>query len=631
MTISGNPHQTRSTTRKPRANCVISSTLFDASTPLIVAFPPVPTPSTAISHLEWVFHYANAVIDPATGASLEYPQLMRGPDAPEWIHGTATEIGRLAQGHHPHTTSGSDTLFFIQHNDKPADRIATYLRIVAALRPHKAESKRIRFTMGGDRIIYDGKVSTPTADLTTVKVLINSVISTPGAKYMTIDIKDFYLGTPMERFEYVRIPVKYIPPDIMEQYNLAPLVKDGHVMAEIRKGMYGLPQSGILAYNRLVAHLNNHGYFATANTPGLFRHRTRPVTFTLVVDDFGVKYVGDHHAQHLVDTLKSLYTVTEDWTGKLYCGLTLDWDYIHRHVDISMPGYVARALQTLQHPPPTRPQHAPHAWNEPTYGAKIQYAETEDTSPPLTPKALTRLQQIIGVFLYYARAIDSTMLVALGTLASAQTKGTEATTIATTQLLNYCATHPDAILRYSASDMALHVHSDASYLSEKRARSRAGGIFFLSDKLANATTAPGPTDTPPPTNGAIHVHSSIVSAVLSSATEAELAALFYNGKEAAMLRNTLRDMGHPQTATPIQTDNACAAGIANDTVKQRRSKAMDMRFYWVRDRVRQGHFLIHWRKGADNLADYFTKHHSPSHHRRMRQRYLLELHTGKSP
>jgi hypothetical protein len=631
---STNPHQTRSRTQPTHhhAHCIISSTMFDSATaPLIVAFPAPPSPDAAIPHYEWLLHHANAVIDPATGASLEYPQLLRGDDAPEWIHGTATEIGRLAQGHHPHTTSGSDTLFFIPYHDKPADRVATYLRIVAALRPHKAEAKRIRFTMGGDRIKYNGNVSTPTADLTTVKLLLNSVISTPGAKYMTIDIKDFYLGTPMTQYEYVRIPVKYIPTDIMIQYNLAPLVHNDHVMAEIRKGMYGLPQAGILAYNRLTQHLKAHGYYATANTPGLFRHRTRPITFTLVVDDFGVHYVGQQHAEHLVATLQSLYTITVDWTGSLYCGLTLDWNYANRTVDVSMPGYVARAIQTLQHPHPTRAQHAPHAWNAPAYGAKIQYADETDTSPALSKTALTRLQQIIGIFLYYARAIDSTMLVALGTLASAQTKGTEATTIATTQLLNYCATHPDAILRYSASAMALHVHSDASYLSEKKARSRAGGIFFLSDRLASPTTAPSPDATPPPSNGAVHVHSSIISAVLSSATEAELAALFYNGKEAAMLRNTLRDMGHPQTATPIQTDNACAAGIANETVKQRRSKAMDMRFYWVRDRVRQGQFLIHWRKGADNLADYFTKHHSPSHHRLMRQRYLLELHTDQSP
>jgi hypothetical protein len=112
--------------------------------------------------------------------------------------------------------------------------------------------------------------------------------------------------------------------------------------------------------------------------------------------------------------------------------------------------------------------------------------------------------------------------------------------------------------------------------------------------------------------------------VVSSATEAEMGALFYNAKDAAWLRTTLKDLGHPQPPTPIQTDNACAAGIINDTVKQRRSKAIDMRFYWVRDRVRQGHFLVHWRKGADNLADYFTKHHSPSHHRVMRSTYLRQ-------
>jgi hypothetical protein len=117
-----------------------------------------------------------------------------------------------------------------------------------------------------------------------------------------------------------------------------------------------------------------------------------------------------------------------------------------------------------------------------------------------------------------------------------------------------------------------------------------------------------------------------MKSVLSSATEAELGALFYNAKDGAMLRTTLEDMGHPQHATPIQTDNACAAGIANNTVKQRRSKAIDMRFYWIRDRVNQGQFLVHWRRGTDNLANYFTKHHSPSHHRLMRSRYLLELH-----
>jgi hypothetical protein len=166
--------------------------------------------------------------------------------------------------------------------------------------------------------------------------------------------------------------------------------------------------------------------------------------------------------------------------------------------------------------------------------------------------------------------------------------------------------------------MILHVHSNASYLFEPNARSRAGGLFFLSTMPSdNAATAS------PPLNGAIHITSSIMRNVLASATEAEVGALFYNCQEACMLRITLDEMGHPQPATPVQTDNACAEGIINNTVKQRRSKAMDMRFYWVRDRVRLGHFIVHWKKGDDNRADYFTKHFPPSHHREIRTTYLL--------
>ena len=91
-----------------------------------------------------------------------------------------------------------------------------------------------------------------------------------------------------------------------------------------------------------------------------------------------------------------------------------------------------------------------------------------------------------------------------------------------------------------------------------------------------------------------------------------------------MLRNTLDFLGHSQPSTPIQTDNACAEGIANDAVKQKHSKAIDMQFYWLKDRVKQGQFIIHWKPGRDNHADYWTKHHPASHHRRVRPLYLHE-------
>ena len=234
-----------------------------------------------------------------------------------------------------------------------------------------------------------------------------------------------------------------------------------------------------------------------------------------------------------------------------------------------------------------------------------------DISTPLMPTEITTLQQIIGVLLYYARAVDSTMLVALGTLAAAQTKATINTMKAAHQLLDYAATHPDAKVRFTKSDMILQVHSDASYLSESQARSRAGGISFLGQDSQHKHI-----------NGAIHVHSSIMKNVVASAAEAEVGALFHNAQDACTLRQTLLDLGHPQPPTPIQTDNACANGIMNDTVKQKRSKAIDMRYYWLRDRVRQKQFKVHWEPGIDNEADYFTKHHPPSHHREKRPTYL---------
>lgn len=314
--------------------------------------------------------------------------------------------------------------------------------------------------------------------------------------------------------------------------------------------------------------------------------------------------------------------MTEDWEGKLYCGLTLKWDYVNRTVDLSMPGYIKKALERFEHRPPTRPQHSPYKYNRPQYGVKTQLTPPEDLTNPLNPKEIKRLQEIIGTLLYYGRAVDSTMLVALGTLASAQTKGTQATKRAANQLLDYCFTHPDATVRYHASGMVLTIDSDASYLSEAKSRSRVAGHFILSDALPDPTKPPKPTEPKIRNNGAILIISSILPMVLASATEAELAALYYNAREACSIRTTLEEMGHPQPATPIQTDNEVAVGLTHDTVKQRRSKAIDMRFYWIRDRVKQGQFLIYWRPGRENNADYFSKHHPTKHHIVQRPRFL---------
>ena len=150
------------------------------------------------------------------------------------------------------------------------------------------------------------------------------------------------------------------------------------------------------------------------------------------------------------------------------------------------------------------------------------------------------------------------------------------------KLLNYASTHTNATLRYVSSDMILHIYSDASYRSEPKLRRRFGGLFTLTSRTNDTTKPPIVTPTP---NGATDTVSNIMRNVMLSITEAEAVRLFHNTKDGVMIRITLAKMGHLQLATPIQTDSSNATGTTNGNVKQRKSKAMDMQFYWVQDRV----------------------------------------------
>jgi hypothetical protein len=193
------------------------------------------------------------------------------------------------------------------------------------------------------------------------------------------------------------------------------------------------------------------------------------------VDDFGVKYVGREHAENLMACINRNYNISSDWNGGAYCGLTLDWDYKKRIVDLSMPGYIKAALHKYQHPVPARPEHAPHTWNPPIYGAKTQFVTDKTSSPVLSNKDVNKLQQLTGTLLYYARAVDPTLIMPINVLESEQSNTTEITADKVRKLLNYCNTHPESKIRYHASDMILHIHSDAYYLSEHEAKRRAGG------------------------------------------------------------------------------------------------------------------------------------------------------------
>ncbi len=230
-----------------------------------------------------------------------------------------------------------------------------YGQFVCTVQPGKAEPNHTRFTVGGYKINYPGEVATPTAEMLVAKMLFNRVISTREARFMTMDITNFCLMTPLHRAKFIRMKLSDIPDKIVNEYKLRDKTTlSGNIYIVANHGMYGLPQSGLIASKLLEKRLNEHGYQQSKLVPGLWQHNTCPIQFTLVVDNFGVKYVGKEHARHLKKVLEMHYKLTCDWTGTCYIGITLDWDYKKRQVHLSMPNYIKKALKQFQHNAGTR-------------------------------------------------------------------------------------------------------------------------------------------------------------------------------------------------------------------------------------------------------------------------------------
>eukprot|EP00536_Pseudo-nitzschia_multiseries_P011790 jgi/Psemu1/30041/gm1.30041_g len=273
----------------------------------------------------------------------------------------------------------------------------------------------------------------------TIKTHWNSVIYTPGAKYCTGDISNMYLCSTLDEPEFVKFRWDMIPPRIRVAYDLAELKQGDYVYARIKKAWYGLKQSGKIAHDDLVDHLQQYGYHKAPHTEGLFLHDERDISFTLVVDDFGIKYTQQEGVDHLVEAVGAKYTFKVDWSGKQYVGVHLNWDYNMFEVATTKQNrssgacsskggaLIATATSTPSSPVPSRNQG--------------QCKEDEDTTTkPTRPP----------------RRVETT----------------EITTL------------------YRANDMILRVDSNAAYLVCPGAKSRAGGYHYLGDVMGNAFNGP---------------------------------------------------------------------------------------------------------------------------------------------
>jgi hypothetical protein len=218
--------QLRTLTQEAMLSCIkLSQTIV---TPLQLARCKFP--------MQLLCNMANAIID-TNGELLQYQHLMARLEYKEiWGHSYGNKIGRLAQGM-PGRAEGTNTIFFIPKSSIPHDRIKeeTYTQLTVLYRPEKDKPNRTRLVVGGNRINYPGNCGTPTADLLTVKLLLNSIVSTLNEKFFTMDIKDFYLNTPLKRYEYICLKLSDIPADIITHYNLMDIaIPEGHVHCKVR-------------------------------------------------------------------------------------------------------------------------------------------------------------------------------------------------------------------------------------------------------------------------------------------------------------------------------------------------------------------------------------------------------------
>ena len=192
----------------------------------------------------------------------------------------------------------------MKNRDIPKGEKAVYTRLIVDLQPKNAVHERLQMCMGGDKMESVMDTATRTADLTTCKLHMNGVVSTPGARFAGGDVKDFYLNTPLKKKRYGKVRAKYIPEETIKKHNLKRYIEDdGWLHFEIGKGMYGIPEAGRLENDLLRVRLKKYGYIKATHTPGYWKHIWKSISWTLTVDDFGFSYTNKRHVDELLNIM----------------------------------------------------------------------------------------------------------------------------------------------------------------------------------------------------------------------------------------------------------------------------------------------------------------------------------------
>ena len=522
----------------------------------------------------------------------------------DWLEEHAKEINNLIK---------TGTIIPRKQSSQPRDRWkdTKYYspQVKEKLSDDSTVTRRVRGTFGGNNLDYPFATTSPVADRLLINIHQQSVLADRKTgedwRYMCADFKDYYLGSKLPRSEWLRISTKYMNEELL--YKLQDYIVAGTVLFEVVGSMYGHPSAGRIAYTDLVAHLAKHGYHQSRLIPCLFMSQDKSITFTLAVDDIGIKRkhnAGETlHLQKILAKPYSKWDVKFDLTGSQYNGQRLQWNYQKSDSTLikDVPAYMRQTAHEL-HPGEKLKKYAtPSRYIAPTYG-KQETAPMQSTAAPTTAAETKYIQKVHGKLLYYAMQGDPSLEPAVIDVSKQLANPTQDTLNDAKRLLGYAAHNPNRGILYTASDMEYRIQTDASHHRDPGSKSMAGGIHYLSN-----------TDDPPTkVNGATQtICKAINTSVCASAAESEYAAQFINGVAGCHALNILSELGYPQSNTKMYSDNLVAKGIANDEITIRKSKAFHTRYHWIRDRVRQGQYTIVYLQGAKLLADFFTKPQPP--------------------
>jgi len=540
--------------------------------------------------------------------TLTMRKAMRTPDAEDWQRADVAEFLRFV------SIKGIDLV----HPDAIVQR-GIARNVVKVLENKEGKPRRVRAAYNGSKRkdeVREEQYSNFSSDHLAKKIFCAALAArskTMGARMDTLDLESFYLHerNKLPRTDFMFYDTTFFPKEVREKFSQ--YIRDDRILLSCTQAIYGMYDAGTIAGTVLSGTLSTNGYKEVDSTnlwvsdiPG-----EEGFLFNTNVDDFAIIHIPATKAMERLEKVlndagykfvRAKSYTTERFQKFHFCGLDIEHDTQNHVVTLYLNGWVRKLLAKYNMENCTT-ETAPYKYARPVYTGK-QAPVSEDDSAPLSAQLMTELRSKIGALNWGAACVNYDTALAVSKVGSKQANPTKALLREVNHILRYLAGHPNTVLQFHPCDMTLHTVSDASFCSETKGRSRAGGVLYLG----------GCDENNHPISSPVEVMSHIIDCIPDSAAEAEYVSVHDTTKRGIYCRNILEGIGYPQGTTDHECDNKCAVGIANNTVHDRKTKHIDRRYHWVKNEVKNGHFNVIWKEGVGNIADFFTKYLPQAEH-----------------